>query len=170
MAAELSKNNSQITTLNECADSVSVSHHGPSSMHQAVVLFLGRGRDTSYISVCSGSLYGRPPPPAVQVNCQHDLWRRELSLDGLLNLPRDELVPSAHVTVVCFLHWPIFIHANKLNLPCFCFVFSPPPFSLFFPRVWPAWQLPETWDWQRGVNFTGRFLPPRLWYERYPGF
>lgn len=87
MAAELSKTNSQITTLNECADSVSVSHHGPSSMHQAVILFLGRGRDTSYISVCSGSLYGRPPPPAVQVNCQHDLWRRELSLDGLLNLP-----------------------------------------------------------------------------------
>lgn len=137
MAAELSKNNSQITTLNECADSVSVSHHGPSSMHQAVVLFLGR--DTSYISVCSGSLYGRPPPPAVQVNCQHDLWRRELSLDGLLNLPRDELVPSAHVTVVCFLHWPIFIHAQQIKsaMFLFCFfdkaIFFPPSLLPFFP-------------------------------------
>lgn len=31
----------------------------------------------------------------------------------------DELVPSARVTVICFLHWTIFIHAHKLNLPCF---------------------------------------------------
>lgn len=45
----------------------------------------------------------------------------------------DELVPSAHVTVVCFLHWPIFIHANKWNLPCFwgSYFFLPSPFSMY---------------------------------------
>lgn len=39
----------------------------------------------------------------------------------------DKLVPSAHVTVVCFLQ-PIFIHDNKLNMPCFwgSYFFSPP--------------------------------------------
>lgn len=133
MAPKLNENNPQISVLNERADRASVGHHGPSSMHQAVVLFLGSGRDTSYISACSASLYRRPPPPAVQVNCQHDLWRRELSPDRLLNLPPDELVPSAHVTVVCFPHRPIFIHANKLNLPCFrgsCF-FPPSSFSSY---------------------------------------
>lgn len=39
----------------------------------------------------------------------------------------DKLVPSAHVTVVCFLQ-PIFIHDNKLNMPCFWG-------SYFFPSL-----------------------------------
>ena len=49
--------------------------------------------------------------------------------------PSDELVPSARVTAVCFLRRTIFIHANKLNLPCFCgSYFLPPPNSRsYFP-------------------------------------
>lgn len=72
--------------------------------------------------------------------------------------PSDELVPSAHVTAVCFLRWTIFIHANKLNLPCFCGRYFSPPLPLLFPHVWPfTRQLPETWDWHRGTSLAEQF-------------
>lgn len=61
---------------------------------------------------------------------QLSTWFMEMwTISGLaLQSSPDKLVPSAHVTVVCFLHWPIFIQADKLNLPCFWrsyFFFSP---------------------------------------------
>ena len=87
--------------------------------------------------------------------------------------PSDELVPSARVTAVCFLRRTIFIHANKLNLPCFCgSYFLPPPTPvLISPRMTSCATITRdvrltpmkkplrtVWD----VFF---FLPPRRRYE-----
>lgn len=61
----------------------------------------------------------------------------------------DELVPSAHVTVVCFLHWPIFIPADKLNLPCFwgSYFFLPSPFSIYdLLNNYQRWEI-DTKEW-----------------------
>lgn len=74
----------------------------------------------------------------------------------------DELVPSAHVTTVCFLHSPIFIY--KLSLPCFWG-------SYFFHLVPYMACFTITGDMTQGMNCTEQFgtclffPPPSLWYE-----
>lgn len=83
-----------------------------------------------------------------------EMWT--ISRLALQSFP-DKLVPSAHVTVVCFLHWPIFAQADKLNLPFFLRkLFF---FSLLFFHIWPALQLQEMWDWHQGMNFAEPFAP-----------
>lgn len=110
---------SEITSLNECADSVSLSHYRSSSMHQAVVSISGQWE--------RNVLYQRPFRLALwetSSSCsstQLSAWFMEMwaiSRPAPQSSP-DELLLSALVTIVCFPRRPIFIQADKLNLPCF---------------------------------------------------
>lgn len=80
----------------------------------------------------------------------------------------DELVPSALVTIVCFPHWPIFIQADKLNLPCFEeAIFSSFLFLLYMTCLIitrDAGLTPRN-ELHRTVWHLSFFLLPRLWYE-----
>lgn len=105
--------------LNECADSVSLSHYRSSSMHQAVVSISGQWE--------RNVLYQRPFRLALwetSSSCsstQLSAWFMEMwaiSRPAPQSSP-DELLLSALVTIVCFPRRPIFIQADKLNLPCF---------------------------------------------------
>lgn len=81
----------------------------------------------------------------------------------------DKLVPSVHVTAVCFLHRPIFIRADKLNLPCFwgSYFFHASPFSKYdlLDNYRSCGIDTKEWTSQNSLAPVFFFCPPRLWYE-----
>lgn len=152
VARELDKKNSELTSLNEWADSVSLSHYRSSSMHQTVLSISGHWEK----NVLNQRLF-RLPLWETSSSCgstQLSTWFMEMwaiSRPAPQSSP-DELLLSALVTVVCFPRRPIFIQADKLNLPCFEEAIFPPLF-----HRWPARQLSEMWDWHRWMNLSELF-------------
>lgn len=128
----------------ECRRCFKLQHLSP--VVYAVGLFLGSGRDVLYQRLLRLALWETSSSCS---SSQLSTWFMEMWAISRLapQSSPDELGPSAHVTTLCFLHWPIFIQTDKLNLPCFRGSYFPAHIPFFH-----IWLLANYWRWDIDVK------------------